>query len=204
MDKRFDDILGDAIREAEAQGASIGGAAERRPEQSAELQVHLEVLSSLEKTPLESPSEPGMARGLARLRSAIRSGERSRGGYELMNKGILGLAAIGVSAIVAVLAIGITFGTGNLSVDVGGDNAQASHIPGGAGLCLDQTLGGFAPPSDHFDVDDVLALREAAQNQDPALDRDNDGDVDIDDLMVYITDLRTCITGSVPTPPPLP
>jgi len=193
MDERFDDILGDAIREADATGASDGRAAERHPEHAAEMQAHVEILDSLEQTPLEHPSDQGMARGLARLRSEVRNREQTRGGYEIMKKGVFGLAAVGAAAIVAVLAIGITFATGNLDVDLGGDEAAASHIPDPAGPCLDQVLGGFAAPTDHFDVDDVLALRDAVHNQDPALDRDGDGDVDIDDAMAYITDLRNCI-----------
>jgi hypothetical protein len=85
-----------------------------------------------------------------------------------------------------------------------GDDVQADHT----NACLDEVLGNLAdPPDGHFTFEDLVAFKQAFldQSTDPRYDTDGDGDVDIDDVMSYIQDLKTCFTqqapGGTPTPP---
>ncbi|MGH9203874.1 MAG: hypothetical protein ACRD2A_21820, partial [Vicinamibacterales bacterium] len=96
---------------------------------------------------------------------------------------------------------------GNLNVDVGARDVAADHT----NACLDQVLGDLAdPPDGHFTFEDLLALRQAFEDQstDPRYDTDGDGDVDIDDVMSYIQALKGCFTqpapDATPTPPAQP
>ena len=120
---------------------------------------------------------------------------------ELSRTGAFALKITGAVAIVAALALGIAYFSGSMSVGFGGDEAQADHT----NACLDDVLGNLAdPPDGHFTFEDLLAFKDAfqEQNTDPRYDTDGDGDVDIDDVMSYIQDLKTCFSESGPPAPP--
>ena len=52
-----------------------------------------------------------------------------------------------------------------------------------------------------FDVEDILLFVEGYESQDPAFDKDGDGDVDVFDVLGYAIDVRDCIGDCVPTAP---
>ncbi len=113
-----------------------------------------------------------------------------------MNTGGFALKLVGAAAVVAGIALGIAYVSGNMEVEFG-SGAQASHTH----PCLDSVLGGLDGDADHhFTGADLIAFRDAFQNQNtaPQFDRDGDGDVDIDDVMVYVQELKDCF--GAPTP----
>ena len=195
MSKQFDKALEECIRELET-GAHLETVLARHPEQAGELRPHLQVWASLSAAEAGRASPAGRALGMARLAAAVSGSERSQGGIrsmdKLANSGGFALKLLGSAAVVAGLALGVTFLTGNLHVEFGSGGAEASHTH----PCLDEVLGNLADPQDgHFDVDDLIAARDAIDNQntDPRYDRDGDNDVDIDDIMIYIGELKTCL-----------
>ncbi len=113
----------------------------------------------------------------------------------LSTSGGFALGLIGAVAVVAAIGLGITFLTGNLHVDFGSET-EAQTIP--TNECLDDVLGDLdGVPG--FTIDDLLAYRDAFEAQDPVwpesdlFDRDRDGDIDIDDVLVYVQELRECL-----------
>lgn len=188
--------LRDCLREMEA-GADLEAVLSKRPRNAGALRPHLLVRARLLEAGGAQPVPEGAARGLARLTSAIRE-EREQGGIAPMKRIPMtpgfALKLAGVSAVVAVIAISAALLTGNMRVDFGGSSASANL----SSACLDQVLGNLADPQDdHFDLSDLLAARDAVrdQNTDPRYDRDGDGDVDIDDLMVYMQELKACFAA---------
>lgn len=202
MKKSFDDILRECIAELEGSGGDIRAVLRRYPERADELRPHLEVWASLSAVEKAEATAEGAERGRQRLLTAVGAAEQKRERSEvivnrLFSSGGFALKTLGAFAVVAALGLGITFLTGNLDVGFG-DQAEAGHT----NPCLDTVLGDLAdPPDGHFDVDDLLAFRQAFQDQntDPRYDRDGDGDVDIDDVMVYIQELNACF-GPGPVP----
>lgn len=202
MTTPFDKTLQDCIQEIELAGADIDSVVAKYPGQADELRRHLEVWAALSASaPAETPQSVHDL-GLARLSAAINTTER--GGDRLMNdlsrSGGFALKLTGAFAMVAGIILGITYLTGDWDVEFG-SNAQADHT----NACLDSVLGNLADPQDsHFTFDDLIAFKGAFldQNTDPRYDTDEDGDVDIDDVMVYIQALKSCFTGGPPGGPP--
>ncbi len=185
--------LTDAIRRLEA-GESVESVLAQYPQYAVELKEELALRSSLDALEREQPEARAIEKGLGQLDGALFE-RQSQGGRTRMNEvsKVWGFALklSGGIAIVAAMVAAAAFFSGNLHVQLG---SEASALP--THPCLDQVLGNLAdPPDGHFDVQDILAFRDAfrTQNTDPRYDRDGDGDVDIDDLMVYIQELRTCL-----------
>jgi hypothetical protein len=191
--KSFDDILQECIRHLEA-GGDIEAALSRYPERADELRPYLQVWKSLSAAEKREATPQGALRGRQKLMAALTSGQPLDGGARLMQdlskSGGFALRLVGAVAVVAAIALGITFLTGNLQVNFGGET-EAQTLP--VAQCLDDVLGGL-DGTPGFTIDDLLAFRDAFQNQDtdPKFDRDGDGDVDVDDLMTYVTELRDC------------
>jgi hypothetical protein len=180
MRKSFDDILDECIRRLEAPGGDIEAVLSRYPEQADELRPYLEVWASLSAAEKAQATPQGALQGRQQLLNVLATVEHKEGGTEIMKNlsttGGLALRLVGALAVVAGIAIGITFLTGNLDVDFGSQaEADAPHA------CLDEVLGGLdGEPG--FTVDDILFLRDEAQA----------GNFTVDDLMVLIGDLRAC------------
>lgn len=192
MKKSFDDILNECIRRIES-GEDIESVLRSYAEHADELRPHLEVWASLSAVEKVETTPQGALQGRQQLLNALATVEHKEGGTEIMKNlstaGSLSLKLIGAASVVAAIAIGITFLTGNLHVDFSSDAAADHTII----HCLDQELGGFAEPFDTFTVDDILVLRD-------------DPDFDIDDLTALIGGLRTCFSGvaDIPDLPPSP
>lgn len=183
--------LTDAIRLLDA-GESVESVLARYPEHAVDLEAELTLRASLDAREGEQPEARAIRKGLERL-DGVLSERQTQGGWTKMNeRGVFGFALklSGGIAIVAAIVMAAAFFSGNLHVQVGSDASALETHP-----CLDQVLGNLADPQDgKFDVQDILAFRDAfrTQNTDPRYDRNSDGKVDIDDLMAYIEELRTC------------
>jgi hypothetical protein len=189
MTKSFDEILDKCLRELDASGGDIEVVLSRYPEHADELRPHLEVWASLSATERALATAEGARRGRQQLLTAMaRAEQRGRGPSftnNLARKGGLGMRYAATFVVGVVLALGITFLTGNLEFGGGSQaEADAPHA------CLDQVLGDLdGEPG--FTVDDILYLKAQAEA----------GEFDIDDLMVLIGDLRACFQGQLPEPP---
>jgi len=209
MNESFEQTLKSCIQQLEAGETSMETILARYPEHAEELRPHLQVWTSLSNVGRAEAAPPGFARGLHDLTGAVVAAQQTQGGNlmtDLSRAGGLALKLTGATAIVAALALGIAYFSGNMNVGFG-DEAEADHT----NACLDQVLGNLAdPPDNHFTFDDLVAFKQAFrdQNTNSRYDTDGDGDVDIDDVMSYIQDLKTCFTQPVPdatpTPPPPP
>lgn len=198
--KSLQKALSESIARLEASGGDIDAALARHSEHAEKLRPYLLVWLQLHASGTEPPSVEGFTRGIHRLSAAIMA---EQGGRPIMNEVTrqagFALKLAGATALVAAIALGITFLTGNLRLELG-SSAEAGHTA----ACLDQVLGNLDGSGDaHFTVDDLLAFRDAARNQDtdPRFDRNGDGTVDIDDVMIYIQELRACFTGGGPPIP---
>ena len=112
---------------------------------------------------------------------------------DLSNSGGFALKLLGSVAVVAGLALGITFFSGNLHVRVGSEAEATPSHP-----CLDQVLGGLdGEPG--FTIKDIIAFKIAfkTQNLDPRFDRNGDGKVGIKDVLIYIHELKECFINSL-------
>jgi hypothetical protein len=204
MNRPFEQILNECIHQLEVGGTSIPAILARYPEYAEALRPHLQLWDSLSNVGRDDAGQSGYARGLQQLTGAVSAAQQSQGGNvmtELSRTGAFALKMTGAVAIVAALTLGIAYFSGNMSVGFGGDEAQADHT----NACLDNVLGNLAdPPDGHFTFEDLLAFKDAfqEQNTDPRYDTDGDGDVDIDDVMSYIQDLKTCFSESAPPAPP--
>lgn len=107
----------------------------------------------------------------------------------LSTSGGFALGLVGAVAVVVAIGLGITFLTGNLHVDFGAET-EAQTVP--ANECLDEVLGGYADPDDEFTVEDLFALRDAYLA----------GDLDMEDVMALIDQLRECFIAVEPPSPP--
>lgn len=188
MKKSFDDILNECIRQMETSGGEIEAVLSRYPEQADELRPHLEVWSSLSAVEKAKATTQGALQGRQQLLNALATVEHKEGGTETMKNlsttGGFALRLVGVVAVVAAIALGITFLTGNVNVDFGSQaEAQAPHP------CLDSVLGDL-DGTPGFTVDDILFLRDEALA----------GNFTIDDLTLLIGELRACFEASIPSP----
>ena len=100
----------------------------------------------------------------------------------------------------AALALGVTFLSGNL--DFGGGSgsgtAQAEHLP----ACM--TALDFNG-DDALTVEDVLLFKGAIDSQNLDFDFNDDGVVDVFDVLGVIQTVAACFQDQQPpTPPPLP
>ena len=205
MRKRFDDILNECIRRLEAAGGDVETVLSRYPEHADELRPYLEVWTSLSAVEKAQASSVGAARGRQQLLTAIASAEQRQRGVTLANSlasnGGLNMGFVTSRRFVAVfvagvaLTLGATFLTGNLGF--GGSSAEAG-VPAECIANLDFNGDGS------LTVEDVLAFKDGIDNQDPAFDFDNDGDVDIHDVVGAVGGLVACFQDQqppVPTPP---
>jgi hypothetical protein len=200
MTKPFEQLLRECIQQLEAGETDVEAVLARHGDRADQLRPHLRLWVSLSNVGKEIASREGYDRGFQTLTSAVATAGQKTGGNhmnDLARSGGLALKLAGGTAIVAVAVLAITYFSGNLHVDVGADDAAADHT----NACLDSVLGNLADPQDdHFTFEDLLAFRQAFedQNTDPRYDTDGDGDVDIDDVMSYIQALKDCF---VPPPP---
>lgn len=193
MKKSFDDILNECIRQLETSGGDIEAVLSRYPEQADELRPHLEVWTSLSAVEKAQATPQGTMRSRQQLLTAIASAEQKERGISLINnlatKGGLSMRFVTMFVAGAVLALGITFLTGNL--EFGGDStAQADVL-----ACvneLDLTGDGV------LDVADVEAFRDAIDTQDLDFDFDGDGDVDIFDVSGLALGVADCLRALQP------
>jgi hypothetical protein len=194
MSREFDRALEDCLQRIES-GEPVEQLLADYPGQANSLREHLQFAAALRR-PIDVSGE---ARGRQAMLAALASSVSQGGISPMSNAASTALKLAGGLAIAAVAIIAISYLSGNLHVQVGND-AAASDPQG----CLNEVFGNLAdPPDGVFTVDDLLAAKDAFQNQntDPRYDRDGDSDVDIDDLMLYIQDLRTCFEGSIPPIP---
>lgn len=200
MRKPFDDILNECIRQAEASGGDIEAALSRYPEQADELRPYLEVWTSLSEVEKAQAAPLGAMRGRQQLLTAIARAEQTEQGVSpinnLVSKGGLSMRFAAMFVAGVVLALGITFLTGNLEFG-GGSSTEAEPLPECV-LALDFNGDG------QLGVEDVMAFRDAIESQDPAFDSNNDGVVDIHDVVSVVQELVSCFQEQQPEPPPLP
>ena len=205
MKKSFDDILNECIRRIES-GEDIESVLQSYAEHADELRPHLEILTSLSVVEQREATPQGALRGRQQLLSAIVSGGRKREETGVVNslatKGGLSMKFVAMFVGGAVLALGITFLTGNL--DFGGGSgsgpAQAEHLPACL-AALDFT------GDDEFTVEDVLAFKDAIDSDDPAFDFNGDTVTDIFDVLDVVGAVVLCFQENqppAPTPPPIP
>ena len=187
MRTSFDDILEECIRRLEASGGDIEAALSRYPEQADELRPHLQVWASLSAVEKQEATPQDTTQGRQQLLDAVATVEGKEGGKELMEKlsakGGVGLRLIGVAAVVAAIALGITFFTGNLHVEFG---SEAEAV--GIFECLDQALGDVTAPTDEFTFTDLTVLRQQFVA----------GDIGIVEVLGRIQILKTCLAGLFP------
>lgn len=200
MTNSIDQALKDCIEALETSDRGIEDVLAQYPGQAAELRSDLQVWASLASRKRSEASPTGFLSGLNRLSFAIRRTQTERGGNKLMKDlsktGGFALKLLGATTVVAGLALGFAYFSGNMDVEFG-SSAQAEHT----NACLDSVLGNLDGDG-HFTSGDLIAFKDAFlnQNTDPAFDTDGDGDVDVDDVMSYIQDLRSCF-GGPPAPP---
>ncbi len=192
MNKSFDEILQECIRQLEVSG-DIEAVLSKYPELADELRPHLQVWASLSAVEKADATPERTMRGRQRLVAAVANTQRSEGGARAMRRlstsGGFALGLVGAVAVVAAIGLGITFLTGNLHVDFGSET-EAQTIP--TNECLDEVLGGYADPTDEFTIEDLFALRDAYLA----------GDLTIDDIMALIEELRECFILVEPPSPP--
>ena len=207
MSKSFDDILNACIRRIES-GEGIESVLQSYTEHADELRPHLEILTSLSVVEKREATPQGALRGRQQLLSAIVSGGRKREETSVINslatKGGLSMKFVAMFVGGAALALGITFLTGSLdfSGDSGSGSAQAEHLPECV-AALD--LNG----DDELTVEDVMGFKAAIESDvyDSTYDYNNDGVVDIFDVLGLMQGMVTCLGEQQPpepTPPPLP
>jgi len=202
MRKSFDDILNECIRRIES-GEDIESVLQSHAEHGDELRPHLEVLTSLSAVEKREATPQGALRGRQQLLSAIVSGGRKREETGVINslatKGGLSMRFVAMFVGGAVLALGITFLTGNL--EFGGDSStEAQAIP----ECV---LGLDFNGDQELTVEDVEEFQNAIENQDPGFDVNGDTVVDIFDVVAVVQEVVTCFQENqppVPTPTPIP
>jgi hypothetical protein len=196
MNNRFDDALNECIRHLESSGGDIEAVLSRYPERTDELRAHLRIWASLSSAERVDASPLGVTRGRSLLLNAVATVERGERGtlmQSLANSAGLTLKLIGGFAVVATVAMAMAYFTGNLRVGVG-DEAQATHS--GPFACLDSIpLADLAAPAHDFGAEDLLAFRDAYENQNPVgpgsiYDRDADGDVDLDDISAFVEEAK--------------
>jgi len=200
MRKSFDDILNECIRQLETSGGDIEAALSRYPEQADELRPYLEVWTSLSAVEKAQATSLGAMRGRQQLLTAIARAEQTGQGVSLINnlvsKGGLSMRFAAMFVAGVVLALGITFLTGNLEFG-GGSSTEAEPLPGCV-LFLD--LNGDT----ELTVDDVMGFKTAIENQDEAFDYNGDTVVDIHDVVSVVQELVSCFQEQQPPQPPAP
>lgn len=104
------------------------------------------------------------------------------------------IAGIGLAAVMSVLLV---LG----SIHFTGSETQA-QVPPDPTECISDCLLIVDFNGDTvFNVDDVLLFVEGYESQDPAFDKDGDGDVDVFDVLGYAQEVRDCTLGCLPTGP---
>jgi len=205
MRQRFDDILNECIRRLEAPGGDIEAVLSRYPEHADELRPYLEVWTSLSVVEQAQASSAGAIRGRQQLLAAIARAEQPERGVSLTNslptKGGLSMGFVSmrlVAAFVAgvALALGTTFLTGNLGSS-GGSSAEAGTFA----ECIAAL--DFNGDGD-LTVEDVRQFADAIDVQAPAFDVDQDGDVDINDVVAAVGGFVACFQNLQPPVPTVP
>ena len=198
MRKSFDDILNECIRQLETSGGDIEAALSRYPEHANDLRPYLEVWVSLSAVEKTEATPQSVMRGRQQLLTAIASAEQKERGISLINnlatKGGLSMRFLAMLVAGAALALGITFLTGNLEFG-GGSTAQADPFS----VCLPKLdLNGDGMT----DLDDILDMKAAIENDDPAFDFDLSGTTDIFDLIKKLNEFVACLEAEgLATPP---
>lgn len=202
MRKSFDDILNECIRRIES-GEGIESVLQNYAEHADELRHHLEILTSLSVVEKKEATPQSALRGRQQLLSAIVSGGRKREETGVINslatKGGLGMKFVAMFVAGGALALVITLLTGNLEFGggSGSGSAQAEHLP----ACLAALdFNG----DDELTVEDVLLFRDAIESQDLAFDFNDDGVVDVFDVVGVVQEVVTCFEQQQPPLPPLP
>lgn len=189
MKKSFDDILNECIRRLETSGGDIEAVLGRYPEQADELRTHLEVWASLSAVEKAQATPQGAMRGRQQLLTAIASAAQKERGISFINnlttKGGLSMRFVAMFVAGAALALGITFLTGNLDFG-GGSTAQATPFEECL-VVLDLNGDGVT------DLDDILGMKTAIENNDPAFDFNGDGTTDIFDVVDKLGEFTTCL-----------
>jgi hypothetical protein len=105
------------------------------------------------------------------------------------------LIGMGLTAVLSVLLV---LG----AVQFTGSETQAQEPPPDPTECMTGCLLIVDFNGDTvFDVEDVLAFVDGYESQDPAFDYDDDGDVDVFDVLGYASNVRACVLDCV-TPAP--
>jgi hypothetical protein len=100
------------------------------------------------------------------------------------------ITGIGLAAVLSVLLVlGTVHFTGS---ETQADEPDPTQCISDCLLIVDFT------GDDVFDVNDVLAFVEGYETQDPAFDSDDDGDVDVFDILGFAEQVRDCIKGCLP------
>jgi hypothetical protein len=198
MRKPFDDILHECIRQLEISGGDIEAALSRYPEQADELRPYLEVWASLSAAEKAQATPLGAMRGRQQLLTAIARAEQTEQGVSpinnLVSKGGLSMRFAAMFVAGVVLALGITFLTGNL--EFGGGSSTEAQAPHECLEALDLNGDG------ELTVEDVLAFKGAIESQDEAFDYNGDTVVDIHDVVSVIQEVVTCFQEQQPPAPP--
>lgn len=197
MKRSFEEILRESIVQLEASGGDLEAVLSRYPEHAEELRPHLEVWASLSAFSKRHASPSDTRGGYQRLMAALsaeREGEPAGvendkamgGGFTV--RYILPFVAGAAAAIGAVLLF-------NAVDSDSGSTAQANPTAQCVAL-LDLNGDGV------LDVNDVLTMKEAIENNDPAFDFNGDGTTDIFDVVALVEDVVACLQSVQPPPPP--
>jgi hypothetical protein len=197
MKRSFEEILRESIVNLEASGGDVEAVLGRYPEHAEELRPHLEVWVSLSAFSRRPASPSDTRAGYQRLMAAL-SAQRGREPAGLRNEKAMGggftvryilpFLAGAAAAIGAVLLF-------NAVDSESGSTARAGPIA--ECLTLLDLNGDGA-----LDVNDVLTMKEAIENNDPAFDFNGDGTTDIFDVVALVEDVVACLQSVQPPPPP--
>ncbi len=194
MRRPIDEVLKECLRLLEA-GADLDSVLARYPGRAQDLRPYLEVWASLSAVQPASATREAVVRGRQQLLRSLAAAPKE-GGSTVMTglpkTGGLALKVLGTVAVVAVVALGITYLTGNLEVSFG-SSAQAipgdydnDGVPDLQDNCPlhanpDQTdtdndgLGDVCDPTPTGGLPPCLDL----------VDFNNDGRLDVNDVMVF-------------------
>jgi hypothetical protein len=192
MKKSFNNTLTECTARLES-GEELESVLGSYPEHQGALRRHLHIWAALAQGQRAEMSPEAMARGAQRLSAAVFAAQTRGGKGSMNNMPRAGLAlrlAAGVTVVAAVVLGALYFG----GVQVG---SKAEALP--SHPCLDQVLGGL-DGNPGFDVRDIIAFKIAYKNQIilPRFDRNGDGHVGIDDLKIYIQELKACFRNVGP------
>ena len=192
--KSYDQVLKACLAEIEA-GAAPEAVISMYPDHATRLRSDLGLWLSLSASQpsdvppgAETAGRAALKRALAEKRTAPGSVTSLTGGFSM--RFALTFAAGGVAVLGALFFGG--------ALDSGSDSTAQAVPFQECVLVLDFTGDGM------LDVNDVIAFRDAIENQDLAFDFNSDGTVDVFDVLGAVTGITDCLQNLQPSPPPLP